>query len=191
MISAGTYAISNYEQYLTNLNGDAASPGDAVEFTNGLGDGQDSSWQLISHGTVSASGNTFTVESGLNGAYDGATIWELKNPGPDLDLGGCPGGDWDHTCLNTPPNNYFLIVYTGTDSDYYMVSVHASNEGYAETREELSPYLLCFSETLYRGIFLGWVGQGGQRPSGSTLTFHQLPDYRHPVRHGPPGTRVR
>ncbi len=86
-IQSGSYEFSNYNQILTNINGDGAPPGTTVYFTDGPGAGYDSTWQIKSHGTVSASGSTFTSGSGLNAAFDGSTIWELYEPGAQLDLG--------------------------------------------------------------------------------------------------------
>jgi hypothetical protein len=173
-IPGGTYEFSNYNQYFTNLTGDGASAGDAIEFTPGPGDGLDSSWELRSHGHVTSSGSTFTVGSGLNSEYNNYTIWELYNAGPGLDASTCPGGDWDHSCLNTPPNNFFVIVQI-SGSNYYLVNVHASNEGYGETGDFQTPYLLTYQQPYYRGLYQAWLEMSGSRPSGSTITAHQLP----------------
>lgn len=178
-IPAGTYEFSNYEQYLTNVVGDGALPGEHVYFTNGPGDGYDSTWQINSHGTVSSSGSTFDVGSGLNAAFNGDTIWELYTPGAELDAGTCPNDVFYEGCLDLPPNNFFVIVSLGSNN-YYLVNVHASNRGWETLALYKTPWLLCYAGDLNPAGYDGWEGMSGSRPAGSTITAHQLPGAASP-----------
>jgi hypothetical protein len=175
-IPQGTYEFSNFEQYFTNLGGAAARPGAQITFTNGP-DGEDSGWLLIPHGRVTASGDTFTPGSGLNAAFNNYTIWELMNNLPDasLDAGGCPGdGKWQFACVNQPSNNYFVIGSLG-GNNYYLVNVHASNMGYAVSGFTDTPWLLTCQSSGAQGQYVEWDAMLGARPTGSTLTAHEVP----------------
>jgi hypothetical protein len=129
-------------QYFTNLGGSTAPFGVHITFTNGS-DGQDSGWLLLSHGHVTANGDTFTPGSGLNAAFNNYTIWELRNdlPNAALDAGGCSGNNWGFACINQPPNNYFIIGSLG-GNNYYLVNVHASNVSYMGSHVTDTPWLL-------------------------------------------------
>jgi hypothetical protein len=173
-IPQGTYEFSNFNQYFTNLGGTSAPFGAHITFTNGS-DGQDSGWVLLSHGRVTASGDTFTPGSGLNAAFNNYTIWELRNDLPDaaLDAGGCPGDNWELACINRPSNNYFIIGSLG-GNNYYLVNVHASNMGYAVEGFTDTPWLLTYQSSGGQGQYVEWDAMLGARPSGSTLTAHNV-----------------
>jgi hypothetical protein len=133
--------------------------GDKITFTNGPDSGQASTWLLIPHGRVTASGDTFTPGSDLNAAFNNYTIWELQN-GYGLDAGGCLGDDnWQYACLNEIPNNYFVIESIGVN--YYLVNVHASNMGYALNHFEDTPWLLSYRGTGVRAQYVEWDATSG------------------------------
>jgi hypothetical protein len=172
-ISEGVYQFSNYGQYLTNPFGVAGVAGDKITFTNGPDSGQASTWLLIPHGRVTASGDTFTPGSGLNAAFNNYTIWELQN-GYGLDAGGCLGDDnWQYACLNEIPNNYFVIGSLG-GNNYYLVNVHASNISYMNSGVTDTPWLLASMGSGAQAQYQPWASMGSMRPEGSTLTAHEV-----------------
>ena len=60
-------------------------------------------------------------------------------------------------------------------SNYYLVNVHASNEGYGKTGDFQTPYLLTYQQPYYRGLYQAWLEMSGSGAGGSTITAHQLP----------------
>jgi hypothetical protein len=176
-ISGGVYQFSNFQQYLTNPHGVVVGSGDeSITFTSGADPASAiKKWELTSHGRVTASGDTFTPGSGLNAAFNNYTIWELQNEdGPYA--GGCTGTNgWQLACLNSPPNNYFIIGSLG-GNNYYLVNVHASNLGYAANPTFTdTPYLLTYVSSGAQAQYREWPFMGSiSRPSGSTLTAHNV-----------------
>jgi hypothetical protein len=173
-IPQGTYEFSNFNQYFTNLGGSSAPFGAQITFTNGS-HGEDSEWWLISHGHVTASGDTFTPGSGLNAAFNNYTIWELRNNLSDaaLDAGGCSGNNWNLACINQPSNNYFVIGSLG-GNNYYLVNVHASNISYMNSHVTDTPWLLASMGSGAQAQYQPWASMGSMRPEGSTLTAHEV-----------------
>ena len=172
-IPQGAYEFSNFQQYFTNAGGVNGRAGDQITFTSGPDSGNASKWVLVSHGSVTASGDTFTPGSGLNAAFNKYTIWELRN-GYGLDAGGCLGDDnWQYACLNEIPNNYFVIGSLG-GNNYYLVNVHASNVSYMGSHVTDTPWLLASMGSGAQAQYQPWASMGAMRPEGSTLTAHEV-----------------